>query len=69
VAKGVLLLVLAGVKALGEAFLAGGFNLGVVYAVLINVVIAVVMYFGLYKPQTASGASVANWSATHGVSE
>jgi hypothetical protein len=50
--KGVVLLFVAGVKAVIEAFLAGGpdFNLATtIYTVGINFAIAVVMYFGLLR--------------------
>lgn len=64
--KAVLLLALAGVKAVGEAFLAGDFSWTVVYSIVVSVAIAVAVHFGLYKPETANGTSVAEWAAVNG---
>lgn len=60
--KALLLLTLAAVKSVVEAALAGGesFNLTTtVYTVGINFGIAVVMYFGLFKPTGVTAAAQA----------
>lgn len=73
VAQGVLLLALAAVKVVLEAWLQSinthvPFEFApILYTVLINFIIAVAVHFGLYKPSTNSGASVANWAANNGV--
>lgn len=64
--KALLLFVLAGLKAVGEAFLAGQFGWTVVYAIAVNVVIGAAIHFSLYRPQTQNGKSVANWAASNG---
>lgn len=65
-AKGALLVVLAGVKAVAEAALAGELGTAVLYSIGANVLIAVVVHLGFYRAQTSSGVSVAGWAIDHG---
>lgn len=64
--KACLLLVLAGVKSVVEAWLAGNLGWAVMWTIVVNVVIAIAIHFGLWKPPNAGGNSVASWAATNG---
>lgn len=66
IVKGSGLIVLAGVKSILEAAFAGGvdFNLSrLLWTTGVNVGAALIAYFTLIKPQTASGASIRSWAA------
>lgn len=73
VMKGILLLFLTAVKVVVEGWLEArntevDFELvPLVYSTAMNFVVAVLVYLGLYKPQTTSGRSVANWAEDHGI--
>lgn len=73
VLKGVLLLFLTAVKVVVEGWLEAR-NTGVsfemiplVYSTAMNFVVAVLVYLGLYKPETVTGKSIANWAQSHGL--
>ena len=65
-AKGLLLIGLAGVKAVGEAFIAGEFGWTVVYSIVASVLLAVAAHFGFYRAARSDGGSVATWAIDHG---